>query len=329
MKIMITEKELEWTLAFHKTFPKNIFATQDAKTPFIKAGTPVAAPLRMKVRDVIRRYGLPFLDVSGPEEMDAFLSECYKPKEDEASALLRNTRLLLCDIFYEDEKFVSKVTYDDLEGLFRRSVDVIENDDLLCEAIVNVMEFEKEKFSHLANVFFLSILLFRHYNERKSRKFDLEKLWPGILLHDVGKPKHHFCFKIAQKKLYQFEYINFDEIKVHPRRGKRILLDAHSVDFPAESVEIVYRHHQQPSDGYPELKEGEVVPPYVKLFSMPDAYEQMLAKKEGEFQWTKELVLRKLEVDARKGRIHKMMWMAFKDFLSKYDREAARIIKKI
>ncbi len=329
MKIQINERDLKWTLSYHKTFPKNIFATVDAKTPFIKAGTPVAAPLRMKVREVIGRSGLPFLDVSGPEELDEFISECYKPKEDEARAMLKDARSFLGDIFYQDEKFVSNVTYEDLEGFHERSVERLENDNLLSEAIINVMEFEKEKYSHLANVFFLSILFFGHYNERKTRKFDIGKLWPGILLHDVGKPAHHYCFKIAQKKVYQFEYIKFDEIQIHPTRGRRILLNEQSVEFPKESVEIVYRHHQRPSGGYPELGEGEVIPLYVHLFTMPDTYDQMLARKEGDFQWSKELVIRKLEVDARKGRIHKLMWMAFKDFLARYDREAGRIIKKI
>ncbi|MCP4691201.1 MAG: HD domain-containing protein [Desulfobacterales bacterium] len=329
MKIQINEKDLEWTLSFHKTFPKNIFATKDARTPFIKAGTPVAVPLRMKIREMINRSGLPFLDVSGPDELNEFISQCYKPKEDEATAMLKNARALLGDIFYEDEKFVSRVTYDDLEGLYTRNTEIIDTDSLLREAVVNVMDFEKEKFSHLANVFFLSYLFFRHYNERKSRKFDIDKMWPGILLHDVGKPRHHYRFETAKKQVYQFEYINFDEIQVHPKRGKRILLHDDSVEFPKESVEIVYRHHQRPDGGYPELLEGEIIPLYVHLFSMTDVYEQLMAKKEVESRWTKELVIRKMEVDARKGRIHKMMWMAFKDFLAKHDREAGRAIKRI
>ncbi len=325
MRLRVDSDDLEWILASEAKIPHNFYSDKETKTLLIPKGARITGDIRKKIESRIDISGNPYIEISNLEDYHDILAELRESKEDEARALLEEAREALRGILkrMNGAICVSKEIYQYLKAFYGAYYETIREETLLRESIINVMEFDIDKTSHITNVFFLACHFVEHYNDTHIRNFSLNKLYLGFLLHDIAKPEHHYS---SQKK-YTLKFVDFDAIKVHPGKGRKILLDRDSISIPEESVDIVYRHHQRPSGGYPELAEGEVAPHYVNLFSMPDMYEQMRAKARTNPIYTQKWTLGQLNSDAKNGLIDKHMWRSFVRFLIRYDRKAAGCFK--
>lgn len=321
MRLRVDSDDLEWILASEAKIPHNFYSDKDTRTLLIPKGVRITGDIRKKIESRIDICGNPYIEITSLEDYREVLAECRESKEDEARELLRDARRAFREILdgLDGAVCIGKEAYNDLKTFYEIYYEKIKDETLLRESIVNVMKFDIDKVVHITNVFFLAHHFVDFYNDTHIRNFNPKKLYLGFLLHDIAKPEHHYT---SQKK-YNLKFVDFDAIKVHPRKGKKILLHKDSVKIPTESVNIVYRHHQRPSGGYPDLSEGETVPHYVRLFSMPDMYEQMRAKASTNPKYTRKWTLGQLDSEARNGLIDKPMWRSFKKFLIRYDRKAA------
>ncbi|MCP4690203.1 MAG: HD domain-containing protein, partial [Desulfobacterales bacterium] len=254
MRFRVESDDLEWILASEAKIPHNFFSDKDTRTLLIPKGARITEEIRKKIENRIDISGNPYIEIPSLEAYQDVLAECREPKEEEALLLLANAKKTFAGVLgrINGSKCISNEHYRFLKAFYQKYYEKIEDDALLWESIVNVMTFDIDKTSHITNVFFLACHFVNHYNDTHIRNFNVQKIFLGFLLHDIAKPEHHFS---SQKK-YNLQFVDFDAIKVHPQKGRKILLHKDSIKIPRESVDIVYTHHQRPSGGYPALAEG-------------------------------------------------------------------------
>src|SRR5690606_33046926 len=98
----------------------------------------------------------------------------------------------------------------------------------------------------------------------------LEVLHLGALLHDIGKIGVPDAILRKPGTLTDEE---FEQIKLHPSLGARILKPLH---FLSEHVAIVELHHEQPDGrGYPHGLEGHAIPLHARIVHVADAFDAM------------------------------------------------------
>jgi putative nucleotidyltransferase with HDIG domain len=99
---------------------------------------------------------------------------------------------------------------------------------------------------------------------------DLEVVRLGALLHDIGKigvPDD------ILRKSGPLTAAEFEQIKLHPALGARILRQVH---FLAPHVPIVELHHERPDgNGYPFGLRGDDIPVVARIVHVADAYDAM------------------------------------------------------
>jgi HD-GYP domain-containing protein (c-di-GMP phosphodiesterase class II) len=103
---------------------------------------------------------------------------------------------------------------------------------------------------------------------------ELEKLYIGGVLHDIGKigvPDH------ILNKPGRLTDEEFAVIKRHPVIGKEILSQ---VFFLKDIFPLVYYHHERlDGSGYPEGKTGEELPFLCKILSVADVFEALTSDR--------------------------------------------------
>ena len=96
----------------------------------------------------------------------------------------------------------------------------------------------------------------------------------GALLHDVGKIGVSDHILLKPGPLTEDEW---GAMRRHPEIGKRILS---TTQLPAESIEIVLRHHEHhDGSGYPSGLSGEEIPLLVRIFAVADAFDAMTSSR--------------------------------------------------
>jgi putative nucleotidyltransferase with HDIG domain len=103
---------------------------------------------------------------------------------------------------------------------------------------------------------------------------DVETLRLGALLHDVGKIGVSDAILRKPGKLTDEE---FEQIKLHPTLGARILQPLRMFDAQIAIVEL---HHERPDGrGYPHGLVGEAIPPAARIVHVADAFDAMTSAR--------------------------------------------------
>ena len=115
-----------------------------------------------------------------------------------------------------------------------------------------------------------SIAMYIGYNLGLERS-DLEDLFWGSLMHDIGKICVPDIILFKQARLTEDEYAFF---KMHPERGYEIL---RHVEFVGDKVLECVRHHHERFDGkgYQMAQRGQEIPVHALIIAVADAYEAM------------------------------------------------------
>ena len=99
---------------------------------------------------------------------------------------------------------------------------------------------------------------------------DLETLRLGALLHDIGKIGVSDAVLRKPTKLTADE---FEQIKLHPTLGARILKPLRFLDAQLAIVEL---HHERPDGrGYPHGLKGDEIPMFARIVHVADAFDAM------------------------------------------------------
>ena len=103
---------------------------------------------------------------------------------------------------------------------------------------------------------------------------DIETLRLGALLHDIGKIGVSDAVLRKPGKLTMEE---FEQIKLHPTLGARILKPLRFLDAQLPIVEL---HHERPDGrGYPHGLKGEEIPLFARIVHVADAFDAMTSAR--------------------------------------------------
>ena len=103
---------------------------------------------------------------------------------------------------------------------------------------------------------------------------DLETLRLGALLHDIGKIGVSDAVLRKPTKLTPDE---FEQIKLHPTLGARILKPLRFLDAQLAIVEL---HHERPDGhGYPPGLKGDEIPMFARIVHVADAFDAMTSAR--------------------------------------------------
>jgi putative nucleotidyltransferase with HDIG domain len=103
---------------------------------------------------------------------------------------------------------------------------------------------------------------------------DLETLRLGALLHDIGKIGVSDAVLRKPSKLTAEE---FEQIKLHPTLGARILKPLRFLDAQLAIVEL---HHERPDGrGYPHGLKGDEIPVFARIVHVADAFDAMTSAR--------------------------------------------------
>ena len=103
---------------------------------------------------------------------------------------------------------------------------------------------------------------------------DLETLRLGALLHDIGKIGVSDAVLRKPTKLTAEE---FEQIKLHPTLGARILKPLRFLDAQLAIVEL---HHERPDGrGYPHGLKGDAIPMFARIVHVADAFDAMTSAR--------------------------------------------------
>ena len=122
---------------------------------------------------------------------------------------------------------------------------------------------------------------------------ELDVLWRGALLHDIGK------IGIPDRILVKPGALDEDEWRVmrtHPDIGRRILSD---IEFLRPSTDIPWCHHEKwDGSGYPRGLSGRDIPKAARLFAIVDVWDALSHERVYKPAWPEHEVLEYLRQEA-------------------------------
>jgi putative nucleotidyltransferase with HDIG domain len=146
---------------------------------------------------------------------------------------------------------------------------------------------DKEIRGHATRVTDLTMVLARAFGFRGEQ---LEQIYRGALLHDIGK------MSIPDSILFKPAALNAEEwaiMKTHPTIAVEMLS---GISFVEPSLVIAACHHEWwDGSGYPRGLRGEEIPLEARIFAVVDVWDALLSERPYRQAWTKEATLRYLQ----------------------------------
>jgi putative nucleotidyltransferase with HDIG domain len=179
--------------------------------------------------------------------------------------LLRNTtEVILQDCAING---LAKGRFEEALGIVENMINIITNEEEMCETLSNFISHSKQSFSHSVSVSMFSCMIARALGW--SAHTTVFRLSVGGLLHDIGKqeiPK-----SILEKKRHKR---TFEETKIyesHATRGKDILSAISWV--PSEVIQICHQHHENiSSTGFPLGLSRSRIHPLAFIVGLADTF---------------------------------------------------------
>jgi response regulator RpfG family c-di-GMP phosphodiesterase len=127
---------------------------------------------------------------------------------------------------------------------------------------------------------------------------ELEVLGMGCLIHDIGK------IAIPDNVLLKpgcFNNIDKEIMNMHPTIGAKYLAFRYPDDRVTEIV--LYHHEHLDGSGYPAGLKGDDISPMVRIVSVADTYEALIAKRPYKYSISSTQAIKILKNEAREGRL--------------------------
>jgi putative nucleotidyltransferase with HDIG domain len=151
---------------------------------------------------------------------------------------------------------------------------------------------DKETEGHSHRVTDLTLQLARACGVRDE---DLEYVYQGALLHDIGK------MAIPDKILFKSSLLTeeeWDVMRTHPKVAYDMLS---SISFLEKSLVIpAYHHEWWDGGGYPFGLKGQEIPLAARIFAVVDVWDALLSDRPYRKAWTKENVVQYFREQAGK-----------------------------
>jgi len=151
---------------------------------------------------------------------------------------------------------------------------------------------DKETENHSKRVVELTMRLARKVNFPES---EMENVWVGTLLHDIGKMA--IPDRILQKDR-SLDENEWETMREHPLLAMRMLT---AIDYVKPAIEIpLYHHERWDGSGYPYGLKGDQIPLSARIFAVVDVWDALSYDRPYRKAWTQEMVRDYLRAQAGK-----------------------------
>ncbi len=177
--------------------------------------------------------------------------------------------------FHPRKNIVSK-KLERARDLVNRIIENIEkNRNAVFIPLKTLKNLDEYTYLHSSCVSFISAVLGTKLNVKKELRV---RMGIGGLLHDIGKSAVDMDILCKKGRLTKKE---FDKIKIHPRKGFKILDDTPHI-YQMEKDIALYHHERVDGKGYPfgyNYKQyREKIPRLVRMMSICDVYSALIYK---------------------------------------------------
>ncbi len=125
---------------------------------------------------------------------------------------------------------------------------------------------------------------------------ELEILWQGGLLHDVGKVAIPDAILLKPGKLSPEEY---EIMKSHPTVGYTICERLRSAK---DALPLIRHHHEKLNgEGYPDGLKGQEIPILVRIVTIVDIYDALTSRRSYKDAWSNERTFKVMHEEVKKG----------------------------
>lgn len=161
---------------------------------------------------------------------------------------------------------------DKNKQLRRAQQELRESYDATLIALSNALDLrDTETEGHSVRVAEIAVKIGREIDISDAQ---LEALWHGALLHDIGK------IGVPDQILNKTSQLTPDEWQImrqHPIWGADIVS---SIEFLADAVDVVRHHHEAwDGSGYPDGLSGEDIPLIARIFMVADTYDAITSNR--------------------------------------------------
>jgi len=156
--------------------------------------------------------------------------------------------------------------------------------DITLEGWARALELrDRETEGHTRRVTDLTMKLAQHMGIRDD---ELENIYRGVLLHDIGKmgvPDH------ILRKTGSLSDSEVAEMRKHPQYAYDLL---YPIQYLRPAIDIPYCHHEHwDGSGYPRGLKGESIPLAARIFSVVDIWDALLSNRPYRDAWPREKVI--------------------------------------
>ena len=193
--------------------------------------------------------------------------------------MLSSSFLVALDVIREMSRRLRETDQRMIAGLLQKNIELQQAQKLLEKsydatlvALTRALDLrDRETEGHSERVANLAVKIGRIMGLNEKQ---LQNLWRGGLLHDIGKIGVPDTILQKQTALTPEEW---EIMKKHPVWGARILEE---VDFLVEAVPVVRYHHEAwDGSGYPSGLRGEEIPLLARIFMVADTYDAITSDR--------------------------------------------------
>lgn len=161
---------------------------------------------------------------------------------------------------------------DTLKSISKYIIDDLTNNHNLLINLVDIKNIDNFTYQHSVNVAIIALVI---GIEMKLSRADLQTLFMGALLHDIGKTLLPRTL-LAKTETYTDE--EADIIKEHCELGYRYLKEHFTL--PTQAYIIALQHHERyDGSGYPKHAKGDLVHRFSRIVSIADSFDSMTSDR--------------------------------------------------
>lgn len=214
--------------------------------------------------------------------------------KDAASEISRGNLAITVDLDGNDEVAVLAKSFNEMTRNLRRSEkNLIQAYDKTIEGWVKALELrDRETLGHTLRAANMTLELARLMGVEEK---DLQNIWRGVLLHDIGK------MGIPDSILLKEGPLDYWERKImerHPVLARDML---NQIEFLHPCMDIpTYHHEKWDGTGYPEGLTGEDIPITARLFAVVDVWDALTSQRPYRQAWSEEETLKHIKEQSGK-----------------------------
>jgi putative nucleotidyltransferase with HDIG domain len=214
--------------------------------------------------------------------------------KDAASEISKGNFDVSVDTDGNDEVAVLAKSFNEMVRNLRRSErSLIQAYDKTIEGWVKALELrDRETLGHTLRAANMTLELARLMGVEEK---DLQNIWRGVLLHDIGK------MGIPDSILLKEGPLDYWERKImerHPALARDML---NQIEFLRPCIDIpTYHHERWDGAGYPDGLMGEEIPITARLFMVVDVWDALTSQRPYRQSWSEAEALRYIKEQSGK-----------------------------